>query len=304
MGASALGVVDVASDVLQNSFVEFIRGQSDGKLVILGSGEAFPGSDPLLTLVRLNADKSLDTSFGSGGRVRTSFDGRLLSSSAFPTDLVVQPDGKLVGTSDAGGDPDFALARYLATNERPKRCGGRRATMLGTRGNDMLRGTLFGRDVILGRGGNDTIRGLGGEDILCGGRGNDMLIGGDDSDQLFGEAGNDRLFGDLGLSAVDGDDALHGGPGRDVLVGDDGNDVLFGEAGNDRLFGDRGADTLDGGIGRDRCRDRFGENTFNGCDTGSARRPPEPPRDPIPSPGNTPGCQQPATASFSHKERR
>lgn len=222
-------------------------------------------------IARFNPDGNLDARFGSGGLVTTNFSGRFDFFRSVVSGLAIQPDGKLVavGTSDVSGDDDFAVARYLLTNERPKRppkCGGRRATMLGTPGNDTLRGTFFGRDVILGLGGNDTIRGLGGEDIVCGGSGNDMLIGGDDNDRLYGGSGNDKLFGDQGGSSVDGDDILHGGPGKDTLVGGGESDLLFGDGGNDRLFGDRGDDTLDGGGGRDRCKDRFGRNTFNSCD--------------------------------------
>ncbi|MGH8627347.1 MAG: calcium-binding protein [Gammaproteobacteria bacterium] len=157
------------------------------------------------------------------------------------------------------------------------------STMLGTAGNDTLRGTFFGRDVILGLGGNDTIRGLGGDDVLCGGRGNDVLIGGDDTDRLYGGRGNDKLFGDRGLSTVDGDDSLYGGPGRDTLVADGGADLLFGEGSNDRLLGDAGQDMLDGGDGRDRCRDRLGSNAVERCESGRVRRPAEPARDPAPS---------------------
>ncbi|MGH8566377.1 MAG: hypothetical protein ACREXW_20825 [Gammaproteobacteria bacterium] len=284
--------------------------QSDSKLVVAGgTRECF--SDPFtecptsdFVLVRHNPDGSLDTSFGSGGRVLTNFSGRFDFFTNRAQALVQQPDGKLVaaGISRASGDTDFALARYLVTDERPApppRCGGFRATMLGTPGNDTLRGTFFGRDVILGLGGNDTIRGLGGDDILCGGPGNDVLIGGDDTDRLNGGKGHDKLFGDRGLSAVDGDDSLYGGPGRDTLVADGGADLLFGEGHNDRLLGDAGQDTLDGGDGRDRCRDRLGGNTFASCENGRVPRPPEPARDPPPSNPSacSPSSSSPCTAN-------
>ncbi|MGH8566289.1 MAG: calcium-binding protein [Gammaproteobacteria bacterium] len=73
-------------------------------------------------------------------------------------------------------------------------CQGRRATLVGTEGNDVLRGTAR-RDVIHGLGGNDKIRGLGGNDILCGGEGRDQLRGG---------AGKDRLHGGAGVDLCDG----------------------------------------------------------------------------------------------------
>ncbi len=78
-------------------------------------------------------------------------------------------------------------------------CQGRRATLVGTEGNDVLRGTAR-RDVIHGLGGNDKIRGLGGNDVLCGGEGRDQLRGG---------PGKDRLEGGPGVDLCDG------GPNRD-----------------------------------------------------------------------------------------
>jgi len=188
----------------------------NGGVVVTDGGDGFGGFDGWDALVlqgdgrliatdecrvaRHNTDGSLDTSFGSGGVA--AFVGSACSGIALQ-------DGKLV----AGGfscfslkDCDFALERRLTTNERPKRppkCGGRRATILGTSGDDTLRGTVF-QDVILGRGGNDTIRGLAGNDTICGGPGRDILIGGDGEDRLLGEVGDDKLFGDRGSDKLDG----------------------------------------------------------------------------------------------------
>lgn len=86
--------------------------QADGKLVAGGFARGAPtGSD--FALARFNANGSLDTSFGVGGRVTTDFfggdDGML--------DLKIQPDGKLVaaGAADSpSAAKDFALARYNA----------------------------------------------------------------------------------------------------------------------------------------------------------------------------------------------
>lgn len=47
-------------------------------------------------------------------------------------------------------------------------CFGKRATIVGTPGDDRLVGT-GGRDVIVGRGGDDVILGRGGRDRICGG---------------------------------------------------------------------------------------------------------------------------------------
>ncbi|MCI4061335.1 hypothetical protein MRQ36_01600 [Micromonospora sp. R77] len=80
-------------------------------------------------------------------------------------------------------------------------CDGRVATVVGTEGDDLLRGTA-GADVIVGLGGNDVLLGLDGDDVICGGAGNDVINGND---------GDDRLFG---------------GPGTDVVNGNDGDDVI------------------------------------------------------------------------------
>jgi uncharacterized delta-60 repeat protein len=89
--------------------------QLDGKIVVAG------GAFPLFTflgnfeLVRYNSDGSLDTSFGDGGVVTTTF-----PEGSYAFDVSLQPDGKIIaaGTVFVNFDPgessntDFALARY------------------------------------------------------------------------------------------------------------------------------------------------------------------------------------------------
>lgn len=199
---------DVADELVQ---------QPDGKLVAAGRSNAGAAGRFDVALARYLANGSLDASFGIGGVVRTDF-----ASTTSPLSFVglaLQTDAKVVtaGQSDASEDLDFALARYLLTDEqpqRPPRCGGRPATILGTAGPDTMRGTL-GRDVILGLAGNDIIRGLAGNDVLCGGPGRDTLLGGD---------GNDRLFG---VSGDRGRDRLDGGPGRDRCRGGRGRNTTI-----------------------------------------------------------------------------
>jgi hypothetical protein len=76
----------------------------------------------------------------------------------------------------------------------PLRCRGRDATLKGTAGPDLLRGTPSA-DVIHGGDGGDRIRGLGGRDLICGGDGPDRIFGGAARDVLVGGAGSDRLRG-------------------------------------------------------------------------------------------------------------
>src|SRR5439155_74775 len=82
--------------------------QPDGKLV--AAGYASSASNTAFALVRYNADGSLDTSFGTGGKVTTPIES--IGNQVFA--LVLQPDGKLVaaGYSNNGSNQDFALARY------------------------------------------------------------------------------------------------------------------------------------------------------------------------------------------------
>jgi len=77
--------------------------QKDGKIVAVGNTAGLPD----FVVVRYNTDGSLDTSFGTGGLVVTSF-GTLTDDQAEA--VVIQKDGKIVvaGTSE----DDFAVARY------------------------------------------------------------------------------------------------------------------------------------------------------------------------------------------------
>ena len=130
--------------------------------------------------------------------------------------------------------------------EEDPRCHGRRATIVGTPGDDTLQGTPE-RDVIWGGDGDDTILGSLGNDLLCGGPGADLVHGGRGNDIADGGAGDDdRVIGDLG------DDKLTGGPGNgDEVAGSLGIDTLNGGPGNfDFVHGDYGYDRMDGGPGK------------------------------------------------------
>src|SRR5207237_6020661 len=82
--------------------------QSNGMLVAAGYSDN--GSTITFALVRYNANGSLDTTFGTGGKVTTSIGG--VDDEAFA--LVLQPDGKLVAAGYAASATTyaFALVRY------------------------------------------------------------------------------------------------------------------------------------------------------------------------------------------------
>jgi len=82
--------------------------QPDGKLVAAGAAAVNGQVD--FALARYNSDGTLDTSFGSAGRVTTDSGGRYERATA----LALQPDGKIVVAGGSAGDlfNDFAVARY------------------------------------------------------------------------------------------------------------------------------------------------------------------------------------------------
>ena len=91
--------------------------QPDGKIIAAGGTYAiFPSLGGQFALARYNSDGSLDTTFGVGGLVRTTFN----SEGCFASAIVLQADGKVIVagtkyvhfTSDQSSDTDFALARY------------------------------------------------------------------------------------------------------------------------------------------------------------------------------------------------
>ena len=91
--------------------------QGDGKLIALGNSNS---TNSPFVLLRFNVNGSLDSTFGSGGTVTTSFGG----ATAEGVDLVFQPDGKLLAGGLTSSDiyfnnSDFALARYLDSSAPP-----------------------------------------------------------------------------------------------------------------------------------------------------------------------------------------
>lgn len=143
-------------------------------------------------------------------------------------------------TPDPAPANDSASETTTVSAAQIPRCRGTEATIVGTEGSDLLRGT-DGRDVIVAGRGADTIRAKGGNDIVCGGGGGDKLRG------------------------ADGGDRLIGGNGRDRISGQGGNDELRGGRKADRLRGGSGNDELRGGKGRDRCNGGAGKDVKRSC---------------------------------------
>jgi len=84
--------------------------QTDGRIVAAGFAHT---NDSILSdfaLTRYRVDGTLDTTFGTGGLVRTDFGGRFDEALA----VAVQPDGRIVaaGSSADATGADMAVARY------------------------------------------------------------------------------------------------------------------------------------------------------------------------------------------------
>lgn len=115
-------------------------------------------------------------------------------------------------------------------------CFEKKATIIGTSGDDTLDGT-GNNDVIVGKDGDDTIEGNGGSDRICGGHGEDDLEGNDGKDFVSGGPDNDNVEGNVGS------DRLNGGSGDDTVGSLDLTGGNFQQHPN----------VIDGGRGTDTC---------------------------------------------------
>jgi hypothetical protein len=144
------------------------------------------------------------------------------------------PGGGTGGGGDGGGGGGGG-------GSSANRCGGEKATLVGSKAADKMVGT-DDRDVIVGLGGNDKIDGGGGDDVICAKGGDDRVTGGPGDDQVRSGGGRDRARGRGGADNLRGGgrpDRLYGGGGADTLLGGGGRDRLNGGAGKDRCGGRR-----------------------------------------------------------------
>ncbi len=104
--------------------------QGDGKVVL--GGYAFNGTNYDFALARYEADGTLDTSFGSGGRVLTPVG----TDQDYASTVTIQTDGKILlgGSASDGTKESFALARYNAdgTPDTSFGSGGKVVTAVGS----------------------------------------------------------------------------------------------------------------------------------------------------------------------------
>ncbi|MGN8275129.1 calcium-binding protein [Pseudomonas sp. SMN5] len=139
--------------------------QADGKIIVMGHGEG-----ARVTVARLNADGSFDTTFGSKGTVNFEAD--------TPVALTVQGDGKILAAGTNSGD--FSIIRFNAD--------GTVDTGFGSQDGKLHVDGYAGEEILQGSDANEVIRGLAGDDVLQGNGGRDLLQGGAGTDIFrFGE---------------------------------------------------------------------------------------------------------------------
>jgi uncharacterized delta-60 repeat protein len=108
--------------------------QADGKIVAAG------GAGAEFALARYDTDGTLDTTFGTNGKVTTGF-----TDGAFANAVAIQSDGKIVAAGGAGAE--FALARYDTDGSLDPTFGtGGTVTTSLTSGNDQANGVAIQAD--------------------------------------------------------------------------------------------------------------------------------------------------------------
>jgi uncharacterized delta-60 repeat protein len=84
-----------------------IQRQTDGKIVVAGTANLANGNS-VFAVARYNTNGSLDTTFGTGGAVRTSFGASAANAKA----VAITPDGKIVVAGEVNFFNGLAIARY------------------------------------------------------------------------------------------------------------------------------------------------------------------------------------------------
>ena len=102
------------STTIPNGRALAVAVQADGKIVAAGFATVdSPFFHDDFALARYNSNGTLDSSFGSGGKVTGAFNAPF--STAAVTSLLLQPDGKIIAageTTSVSGNQDFAIARF------------------------------------------------------------------------------------------------------------------------------------------------------------------------------------------------
>jgi uncharacterized delta-60 repeat protein len=113
--------------------------EPDGKILIVGMLLNFTDIRPTILLARYNPDGSLDSSFGTGGKVTY----RINDQDSSPGGAALQPDGKIVvaGVYSSGSENHTVMLRYNPS--------GSLDTGFGANGIASIESGLFGANTVL-----------------------------------------------------------------------------------------------------------------------------------------------------------
>jgi uncharacterized delta-60 repeat protein len=254
-----------------------VKQQSDGKYIVIG-GAYVSGNDYDFCLVRYNTNGTLDTSFGTDGKVTSPFKSGYLNSSGvdWGRSVALQPDGKILVagytiTFDSDGKTNFAVARYNVDGSLDKTFGVNGqvitdfdsgydygyAISLQSDGKFLVSGEAqvgVNKDFAIARynanGSLDSTFGIGGKVTYDIDYGNDtaysvaiqsnskIIISGNAIDS----ASDRSAIAWLRLNSDGSIDKGTGTSGNDSLNGSSGNDTVPGGGGDDIINGETGID--------------------------------------------------------------
>ncbi len=146
--------------------------QADGKTVIAGTVGASPSEE--FGLTRYNADGTLDTTFGSGGVVNTTFAGTDDAATAvdvLPSGQILVAGTATTFTSGVATGSEFAIAEFNADGSVDTSFGGGTGQVLvsfaapGTSSNDLLQALVVSASGVIYLGGSSNAAGSTGSDF-------------------------------------------------------------------------------------------------------------------------------------------
>ena len=101
-----------------NDIAKDLALQSNGKLVLAGFANNTEGNDRDFALLRYNSDGNLDTTFGTGGKVRTEFFTEPNKAWQVANAVAIQPDGKIIAAGWTDGTPIYVNNEVVGFNNR------------------------------------------------------------------------------------------------------------------------------------------------------------------------------------------
>jgi uncharacterized delta-60 repeat protein len=272
--------------------VRSIAVQPDGKIVLGGTSYDSGLANPQFTLVRLNADGSLDTSF-NGNTSLSSSASYTISTVALRLDASISVvDPELAALNGGLGNYDGAslnLSRHGGASVQDSFSAQGNLSFSG--GHAVLSGTVVGNvsnaagtlhidfdshatqavvnevlsSIAYTNADAYTMERLQLDWLFSDGNTGSQGAGG-----AYSVVGTQTIMGPTYTSATGGNDLLIGADHADSLYGGDGNDTLDAGAGNDTLDGGAGKDLLIGGLGDDLyIVDASGDIVTEAADAGS-----------------------------------